>query len=100
MPIRNIVRATGGSHYGIGRTFRVLFDIITIKFLLSYLTRPMHFFGKFGLGWTVVGGLMLAYLAARKLTGHEILVEHGPLMLASAPAAVSGLMMFTTGLAR
>src|SRR5437868_5744174 len=49
VPIKNAPRLSGGSHYGISRTFRVLFDIITIKFLLTYFTRPMHFFGKFGL---------------------------------------------------
>ena len=43
-------------------------------------------------------GALLAYLALRKLTGHEILVEHGPLMLASALLLISGLLMFTTGL--
>ena len=54
VPIRNSPRVSGGSHYGLGRTFRVLFDIITIKFLLKYFTRPMHFFGQLGLavwGW-------------------------------------------------
>src|SRR2546430_11704210 len=48
VPIRNIERPNGASHYGLNRTFRVFFDIITIGFLLRYLTRPMHFFGKFG----------------------------------------------------
>lgn len=98
VPIQNTVRATGGSHYGLGRTFNVLFDILTIRFLLHYFTRPMHFFGKFGLLGTAAGSVMLAYLALRKLTGHEILVEHGPLMLASALLLISGLLMFTTGL--
>src|SRR5947199_1446722 len=46
VPIRNSPRVSGGSHYGLGRTFNVLFDIITIKFLLKYFTRPMHFFGR------------------------------------------------------
>ena len=49
VPIRNLPRANGGSHYGLGRTFRVAFDIFTIWFLLKYFTRPMHFFGKWGL---------------------------------------------------
>ena len=49
VPIRNIPRAAGQSHYGLGRTFNVMFDIITIKFLLRYFTRPMHFFGRIGL---------------------------------------------------
>jgi glycosyltransferase involved in cell wall biosynthesis len=98
VPIRNTVRAAGGSHYGLGRTLDVLFDILTIKFLLSYFTRPMHLFGKLGLAGTTGGGLMLGYLLVRKLTGHEILIEHGPLMLAGALLLLAGLMMFTTGL--
>src|SRR5471030_2698033 len=55
VPIRNTPRASGDSHYGIGRTFRVMFDILTIKFLLKYMTRPMHFFGSLGLVGTVFG---------------------------------------------
>jgi len=98
VPIQNTVRQTGGSHYGLGRTFRVLFDLLTIKFLLSYLTRPMHFFGKLGLLGTTLGGLMMGYLAFRKFTGHEILVEHGPLMLAGSLLLLAGIMMFSTGL--
>ena len=41
-------RVAGTSHYGISRTFRVFFDLITIRFLLRYLSRPLHFFGKGG----------------------------------------------------
>ncbi len=55
VPIQNTPRVAGGSHYGIGRTFRVLFDILTIKFLLKYFTRPMHFFGSLGLIGTGTG---------------------------------------------
>ena len=62
VPIRNSPRASGGSHYGLGRTFRVLFDIITIKFLLKYFTRPMHFFGQLGIAGVGLGGAILAYL--------------------------------------
>src|SRR6185437_4380401 len=49
VPIRNVERPNGASHYGLSRVFRVFFDILTIRFLLTYLTRPMHFFGKWGL---------------------------------------------------
>jgi len=98
VPIRNSMRSVGGSHYGLGRTFHVLFDILTIKFLLSYLTRPMHFFGKLGLAGTSAGTLILGYLGILKLAGREILIEHGPLMMAGALLLLSGLMMFTTGL--
>jgi glycosyltransferase involved in cell wall biosynthesis len=57
VPIHNTARSAGDSHYGIGRTFRVMFDILTIRFLLKYFTRPMHFFGSLGLAGTVTGGL-------------------------------------------
>src|ERR1700687_2160597 len=61
VPIRNLPRSAGDSHYGIGRTFRVMFDILTIRFLLKYFTRPMHFFGALGLAGTGIGGLILSY---------------------------------------
>ncbi len=98
VPIRNTPRVTGASHYGIGRTFRVLFDIITIKFLLTYFTRPMHFFGKLGLIGTILGSAILGYLLVFKILGGEIMVKHGPLMMAGGLLLLSGLMMFTTGL--
>jgi hypothetical protein len=98
VPIRNTPRAAGDSHYGIGRTFRVLFDIITIKFLLKYMTRPMHFFGSLGLAGTGCGGAILLYLAVKKVMGYEIVLEHGPLMMAGGLMLLGGLMMFSTGL--
>ncbi|MCC6537543.1 MAG: glycosyltransferase family 2 protein [Bryobacterales bacterium] len=98
VPIRNVPRAAGESHYGIGRTFRVMFDILTIKFLLSYFTRPMHFFGKLGLLGLRAGGAILAYLLVFKLLGGQIMVQHGPLMVAGGLLLLSGLLMFSTGL--
>ncbi|MCC6590452.1 MAG: glycosyltransferase family 2 protein [Bryobacterales bacterium] len=98
VPIRNAPRISGGSHYGLGRTFRVLFDIVTIKFMLSYFTRPMHFFGKFGLAGLTLGGSIMTFLLIKKLLGYEIVMEHGPLMVAGALLLLAGLMMFSTGL--
>jgi glycosyltransferase involved in cell wall biosynthesis len=98
VPIQNTPRAAGDSHYGIGRTFRVLFDILTIKFLLKYFTRPMHFFGALGLAGTGLGGLIMFWLAILKLMGNEITMAHGPLMIAGALLLLGGLMMFSTGL--
>ena len=98
VPIRNSPRVGGGSHYGIGRTSRVLFDLLTIRFLLTYFTRPMHFFGKLGLLGTTAGGGILGFIAVKKLMGYEIAVEHGPLMIAGALLLLTGIMMFSTGL--
>src|SRR4029077_764454 len=99
VPIRNTPRAAGESHYGLSRTFRVLFDILTIRFLLKYFTRPMHFFGTLALAGTSLGALVLVYCAVDKLiTGHDIVLKHGPLMMAGGLLLLAGLMMFTTGL--
>ncbi len=98
VPIRNTPRAAGDSHYGIGRTFRVMFDILTIKFLLKYFTRPMHFFGVLGLSGTTLGGGILGYLLVMKILGQDIVAEHGPLMIAGVLLLLAGLMMFSTGL--
>src|SRR5260221_691928 len=98
VPIRNTPRAAGQSHYGLGRTFRVLFGILTLRFLWRCFTRPMHFFGALGLAGTSIGGAILAYLAVYKVLGHEIVMEHGPLMMAGGLLLLAGLMMFSTGL--
>lgn len=98
VPIRNIERPNGSSHYGLSRTFRVFFDILTINFLLRYLTRPMHFFGKWGLAGIAMGSLVLLSMFAEKMMGHDIINEHGPLLVAGAMLWFAGLMLFSTGL--
>jgi glycosyltransferase involved in cell wall biosynthesis len=99
VPIKNLPRASGGSHYGLSRTFRVMFDIFTIWFLLKYFTRPMHFFGKWGVVSGGAGAAILFGLGVNKIwTRHDIIQEHGPLMLLGALALVAGLILFCTGL--
>jgi glycosyltransferase involved in cell wall biosynthesis len=99
VPIQNTPRIAGASHYGLSRTFRVLFDILTIRFLLKYFTRPMHFFGSIGLAGTGSGTLILGYCLLEKLFWRlDIIQEHGPLMIAGALLLLAGLMMFSTGL--
>lgn len=98
VPIQNPPRAGGASHYGLGRTFNVLFDIITIRFLLKYFTRPMHFFGRLGLASVTLGGGILGFLLVKKILGYEIILAHGPLLFTGGLLLVAGLMMFTTGL--
>jgi glycosyltransferase involved in cell wall biosynthesis len=98
VPIRNTPRASGDSHYGLGRTFNVMFDILTIKFLLQYFTRPMHFFGRVGLMGFVLGFLILGTLTVNKLLGHGTMTDHGPMMIAGGLLLLGGLMMFSTGL--
>ncbi len=99
VPIQNVPRPAGESHYGLSRTLHVLFDIITIKFLLSYFTKPMQFFGKLGLMSCTLGGGVLAWLAIHKFaSGEDIVMEHGPLALASGLLLLAGVVMFSAGL--
>jgi glycosyltransferase involved in cell wall biosynthesis len=97
VPIQNSLRTAGDSHYGLGRTFRVLFDIVTIRFLLRYFTRPMHFFGTLGLAGTTLGGAIMLYLGVSKILGVDIIAEHGPLMVLGGLLLLAGLIMFNTG---
>ena len=98
VPIKNIERPNGASHYGLSRTFRVFFDILTIGFLLRYLTRPMHFFGKWGLAGIGLGSVILFGILLKKIWGHDIIAEHGPLLIAGAMLWFAGLMLFSVGL--
>jgi hypothetical protein len=75
-----------------------MFDILTIKFLLKYFTRPMHFFGSIGLTAVGLGGAILSFLVVDKFRGHEIVGEHAPLVFLGGLLLLCGLMMFSTGL--
>jgi glycosyltransferase involved in cell wall biosynthesis len=98
VPIRNVLRTNGASHYGLSRTFNVMFDIMTIKFLLNYFTRPMHFFGRLGLLGTLSGVGILGTLGILRVSGRAQLGDHAPLMLLGALLLLTGLVMFSTGL--
>jgi glycosyltransferase involved in cell wall biosynthesis len=100
VPIKNVRRPAGRSNYGIGRTFRVMLDIITLRFISAYLTRPLHFFGKWGMGFLAIGGAILAYGLVRKLIdwGFDLFVEHGPLMAVGFLSVITGLGFISTGL--
>lgn len=99
VPIRNIVRPGGKSHYGLSRTLRVLFDIITIRFLLRYMTRPLHFFGPAGLLGLFAGGAILLVLFAQKVFQHtSIFLEHGPLLVLGMMLCLFGIQLLAVGL--
>ncbi len=98
VPIQSLPRGDGRSHYGIGRTFRVAMDLITLRFLLRYLTRPMHFFGSLGFLCGGLGAAVLGGLVIQKLRGIQVMVEHGPLLIAGAVLSVAGLQLLCTGL--
>jgi glycosyltransferase involved in cell wall biosynthesis len=99
IPIKNIVRPKGSSSYGISRTFRVAFDLITLRFLLGYITRPLHFFGKAAFYCILASLLLSAYILYDKFVYNvPILVAHGPLAGLSAVLLLVGLIFVATGL--
>lgn len=98
VPIRNVDREAGKSHYGISRTFRVLFDLLTIRFLLKYVTRPLHFFGPIGLITITTGIVLSLFLLVRKFLGSELFTEHGPLLILAAMMFLAGVQLISTGL--
>jgi glycosyltransferase involved in cell wall biosynthesis len=99
VPIRNVVRPGGKSHYGLSRTLRVLFDIITIRFLVRYMTRPLHFFGPAGLVGMVGGAAILITLLAQKIFMHtHIFLEHGPLLILGMMLCLFGVQLLAVGL--
>jgi glycosyltransferase involved in cell wall biosynthesis len=99
IPISNPPREHGTSHYGLSRTLRVFFDLLTIRFLLRYMTRPLHFFGSIGAMGILSGSFLAVWLMALKvLTGQHVMSEHGPLFVMAAVFLLGGIQMLGIGL--
>ena len=97
LPVRHHARRFGSSKYGLGRTLRVLMDLLTIWFMKKFLTRPMHVFGGLGmvlmLGGMVIGG----YLTWIKLVLGESIGDR-PLLILVVILLLTGLQLFCFGL--
>ncbi len=99
VPIKNVVRERGASHYGLSRTLRVFFDLITIRFLLRYLSRPLHFFGTVGMLGLAAGGGIGIWLALQKVLYQiHVMEQHGPLLIFAAVLILAGVQMLALGL--
>lgn len=97
IPVNHAPRTAGKSKYGIGRTLRVVLDLLTVRFLLSYSTRPMQIFGLFGLLSILLGSLASGYLAVLKLlTGAEL--ANRPLLLLGVLLIILGVQFISIGL--
>lgn len=94
-PVRHQARQFGESKYGLSRTLRVLVDLLSIHFFLRFGARPGHFFGGIGLLLGALGSLVLAYLAALKMTGES--VGGRPLLWMGFFCVIAGLQFLTTG---
>lgn len=99
IPIQNKHRKHGESHYDLSRTFRVFFDLMTIRFLLRYMSRPMHFFGRLGAINMIMGATTGSLLLFWKmLTGSDVVQQHGLLLASSVVQILVGLQLVALGL--
>jgi glycosyltransferase involved in cell wall biosynthesis len=99
VPISNIQRKNGASNYGISRTVRVLLDLMSVKFLLDYSTKPLQFFGLLGLACLAGGAGIASWVFVRKAVLNEgILNNHGPLIILGMALVMGGIQFIATGL--
>ncbi len=97
IPVAHHGRKYGKSKYGISRTIRVILDIITIKFLLSYSQRPIQIFGLLGLFSGTAGFAITAYLIIMRLFFNQSLADR-PLFILSIFMIFIGIQLITMGL--
>jgi glycosyltransferase involved in cell wall biosynthesis len=95
--VNHRARTAGRSKYGLSRTVRVVLDLLTVKFLLNYSTRPLQIFGLFGLMAGALGSMILAYLAYVRLIAHQAIGDR-PLLLLGMLLVFIGVQLVTFGL--
>jgi glycosyltransferase involved in cell wall biosynthesis len=90
-------RVNGTSKYGLSRVVRVVLDLMTVKFLSMFSTRPIHVFGTFGIGLVAAGTVVLAWLGGQRLLFGTPLASR-PLVLLAILFVVTGMQFVTLGL--
>ena len=98
MAVNHRARRYGQSKYGIGRTVRVVLDLLTVKYLLSYSTRPLQIFGLVGGAMGLAGALVTGWLGYGRLVGAVSLNQHQPLLLLGILLISTGFQLVTLGL--
>lgn len=94
--VNHRARTRGQSKYGISRTFRVILDLITVKFLLSFSNKPIQVFGFAGMVALFAGAIMFFWVVVQKLVFH--IPAHRPLLTISLLCILSGLQFICFGL--
>jgi len=98
MKVDHHPRKHGKSKYGISRTTRVILDLMTVKFLLRFSTRPIQVFGFMGMGSGFVGFLICLYLSIKKLFFKMPLLERMPMLLLGILLILVGVQLISMGL--
>jgi glycosyltransferase involved in cell wall biosynthesis len=99
VPITHGKRQGGISKYGLSRTWRVLFDLVLVKFFIHYLQRPLQFFGLWGVGMAGVGFLILTGVAVLKLVFQISIYEYLGSLLLGMLLVILGVQLLAVGLA-
>jgi len=97
MEVNHRPRTAGASKYGLSRTVRVVLDLLTVKFLLNYSTRPLQIFGLFGIIAGVLGSGILGYLGYVRLFASQSIADR-PLLLLGMLLVFIGVQLLTFGL--
>jgi len=95
MDVKHHARSHGVSKYGIGRTTRVISDLMLMLFMQKYRVKPMHLFGTLGLFTFIPGVLINFYLLILKILGNDI--GHRPLLTLGIVLVLAGIQLITTG---
>lgn len=99
IPIQNIVRPVGKSNYGIWRTFTVFFDLLRLKFLMSFFSRPLQVFGTIGLILILGGGAICTYIAFERIVlGTTLGTLGSSIFLLAISLILAGLQLLCFGL--
>ena len=96
IPVNHHPRRFGRSKYGIERLTKGFFDLLTVKFLMTYAKRPLHFFGWIGAAFSALGGLAGLWVVYLKLLGEA--VGNRPILVLSVLLIVVGIQFFSLGL--
>ncbi len=96
IPVRHHARQFGESKYGLGRTFKVVSDLMLMLFFKKYMQKPMHLFAQAGLFLFSIGALINVYLLVLKLMGQDIWGK--PLLILGALLVLAGIQLVTVGI--
>ncbi|NET60690.1 MAG: glycosyltransferase family 2 protein [Symploca sp. SIO2E6] len=97
LPVHHHPRRHGQSKYGLGRTFRVVMDLLTVFFMKKFLTRPMHVFGLLGIISLTLGVGLGVYLSILKL-GFGASIGDRPLLILAVVLILTGVQLLSFGL--
>ncbi|HLG71508.1 MAG TPA: glycosyltransferase family 2 protein [Chloroflexota bacterium] len=97
LPVSHHPRVRGKSKYGLGRIYRVLLDLLTVKFLSSYATKPLYLFGRFALGIFGLAGVLAAVMLALRIVDGFFFVN-SPLLIVTAVLVLIGSQTILLGL--